>query len=80
MQTKLTLRLEKRLVELAKAYADNQGKSVSKMVADYFMLLNKSDEMQNDELAPISRSLKGSLGKLDVDETDYKKHLEEKYL
>ena len=80
MQTKLTLRLEKHLVELAKAYASSQGKSVSRMVADYFILLNENQDTKNDELAPIARSLKGSLGKTQVDESDYKKYLEEKYL
>ena len=40
MQTKLTLRLKKQLVDSAKEYASSQGKSVSKMVADYFKLLN----------------------------------------
>ncbi|MCP4681945.1 MAG: antitoxin [Desulfobacterales bacterium] len=80
MQTKLTLRLEKRLVELAKEYASAQGKSVSKMVADYFMLLNKTQDTQSDELTPIARSLKGSLGKTQMDESHYKEYLEKKYL
>jgi hypothetical protein len=80
MQTKLTLRLEKQLVELAKAYASSQGKSVSKMVADYFILLNKTQGKQNDEFTPIAKSLKGSLGKTQVGKSDYKKYLEEKYL
>ena len=80
MQTKLTLRLEKQLVVLAKEYASTHGKSVSKMVADYFVLLNKTQDVQNDELAPIAQSLKGSLGKIQINESDYKKYLEEKYL
>jgi hypothetical protein len=80
MQTKLTLRLEKQLVELAKEYASTHGKSVSKMVADYFLLLNKTQDLQSDELTPIAQSLKGSLGKTPADKSDYKKYLEEKYL
>ena len=36
MQTKLTLRLEQRLVRRAKAYARRTGKSVSELVADFF--------------------------------------------
>ncbi len=80
MQTKLTLRLEKQLVELAKEYASAQGKSVSKMVADYFMLLNKTQDTQSDQFTPIAQSLKGSLGTTQMDESDYKKYLEEKYL
>ncbi len=80
MQTKLTLRLEKQLIELAKAYASGQGKSVSKMVADYFILLDKSQDTQNNEITPIAKSLKGALGKAQVGKSDYKKYLEEKYL
>ncbi len=80
MQTKLTLRLEKQLVELAKEYASSQGKSVSKMVADYFTLLDEAVKTQKEELSPIAKSLKGSLGKVRIDESDYKKHLEDKYL
>jgi len=80
MQTKLTLRLEKHLVELAKEYASTHGKSVSKMVADYFLLLNKTQDSQSDELTPIAQSLKGSLGKTQADKSDYNKYLEEKYL
>ncbi len=80
MQTKLTLRLEKQLVELAKEYASAHGKSVSKVVADYFMLLNKTQDNQSDELTPIAQSLKGSLGKTQMDESDYKEYLEKKYL
>ncbi len=80
MQTKLTLRLEKQLVELAKEYASTHGKSVSKIVADYFLLLTETQVTQCDENTPIVRSLKGSLGKTQIEESDYKEYLEEKYL
>jgi len=80
MQTKLTLRMEKQLVELAKAYASTQGKSLSKMVADYFKLLSDTRGKQNDEFTPIALSLRGSLGKTQIDESDYRKYLQEKYL
>ncbi|MCB2262902.1 MAG: DUF6364 family protein [Candidatus Thiosymbion ectosymbiont of Robbea hypermnestra] len=80
MQTELTLRLEKQLVELAEEYASKRGKSVSQMVADYFALLNEAVETKKEELSPIARSLKGSLRGIQVTESDYKRHLEEKYL
>lgn len=80
MQTKLTLRLEKQLVDLAKEYASSQGKSVSKMVADYFSLLKQVQETQTDKITPIALSLKGALGNAKLDESDYKKYLEEKHL
>ncbi len=39
MQTNVTLRLDERLVRRAKACARRSGKSVSQMVAEYFLLL-----------------------------------------
>ncbi|HZC00332.1 MAG TPA: DUF6364 family protein, partial [Gammaproteobacteria bacterium] len=38
MQTKLTLRLDKKLIEAVKRYAEISGKSLSQLVADYFSL------------------------------------------
>lgn len=40
MQTKLILRLDEELVERAKFYAAEHGKSVSQLVADYFRFLD----------------------------------------
>lgn len=82
MQTKLTLRLDKKLIAIAKAYSERSGKSVSQLVADYFALINeKQATNDNDhELMPITRSLKGSLSGKKVNEKDYHKYLEDKYL
>ena len=78
MQTKLTLRLESELIEQAKKYAKQQGKSLSQIVADYFMIFDeKSDK---EKIAPVTQSLIGILKHKDLDASDYKKHLEEKYL
>lgn len=78
MQTKLTLRLEARLIERAKAHARHQGKSVSQMVADYFALLGREEE--GESLAPLTRSLRGALRGSDVDKAGYRRHLEGKFL
>ena len=78
MQTKLTLRLEEQLIERAKAHAKKRGKSVSQMVADYFALLDRDDRPET--LAPLTRSLHGTLRSTAVDEDAYRGHLEEKYL
>ena len=80
MNTKLTLRLEKELIKSAKNHASIMGKSVSQMVADYFYVLDKKSIKKPIQLTPIVKSLKGSLKKTDVDEDDYKKYLEDKYL
>ena len=78
MQTKLTLRLEGRLIERAKAHAKKRGKSVSQMVADYFALLDRDDRPET--LAPLTRSLHGALRGTAVDEDTYREHLKERYL
>jgi len=79
MHTKLTLRLDQKLINRAKAFAKASGKSVSQMVADYFALLHEPND-ENQPITPIVRSLRGVLrgGKVDLD--DYHRHLEDKYL
>ena len=79
MQTKLTLRLDDKLILRAKKSAKKRGKSVSQLVADYFQGLENLRNIEN-ELTPIVQSLKGILKDSRIDEKDYKRHLEEKYL
>ena len=80
MQTKLTLRLEDQLIEQAKTYAAQAGKSVSQIVADYFKLLTSEKAMPTSPSTPITQSLRGLLRESKLDEKDYKKYLEEKHL
>ena len=79
MQTKLTLRLEDQLIEQAKSYAAQAGKSVSQVVADYFKMLTSEKARQTSAAAPITRSLRGLLRESNLDERDYKRYLEEKH-
>ncbi len=79
MQTKLTLRLEEKLIDQAKKYAAGEGKSISKIVADYFSLLVQQNQSTDSELPPITRSLVGILSS-PIEESDYRQYLEEKYL
>lgn len=78
---KLTLRMEAELVKNAKEYAASHGKSLSQLVADYFSTLLETSE-NAEKLPPLTQSLKGMLSTSDhsVNEDDYKKHLEDKYL
>jgi hypothetical protein len=80
MQTKLTLRLDEKLIRRAKSFAKRTGKSVSQIVADYFVLLGEESKERDLPLTPIVRSLKGSLGGAEVDVEDYRHYLEDKYL
>lgn len=80
MGTKLTLRLDRDLIERAKRYARSRDKSVSRLVADYFALLGERGEKVTEaDLPPVTRELLGSLSGSDVDEEDYRRHLEDKH-
>jgi len=80
VQTKLTLRLDDRLIRQAKAIAKRRGKSVSEMVAEYFKLLGSRSSGGVEELAPTVQSLKGVLKGTRLDRKDHRQHLEDKYL
>ena len=80
MLTKLTLRMDDSLIESAKEYATQNGKSVSRIVADLFEIIKNEKMDQEEELTPTIRSLKGIIKGKQVDERDYRKYLEEKYL
>jgi hypothetical protein len=80
MLTKLTLRMDDNLIESAKEYSAQTGKSVSRIVSDLFEII-KNDKLNKEEsLTPTVKSLKGILKGKQLDEKDYKKYLEEKYL
>ena len=79
MQTKLTLRLEDQLIEQAKSYAAQAGKSVSQIVADYFTLLTSPEIKTKLPATPITQSLRGLLRESTLEEKDYKNYLEQKH-
>ncbi len=79
MTTKLTLRMDENLINQAKDYAKHSGKSVSKLVADFFALLNPEPEEDSGRISPKVNSLLGIMQDSRVSPEDYKKYLEKKY-
>lgn len=79
MNTKLTLRMDDSLIESAKHYSAQNGKSVSQIVADYFTII-KNEQLGGYHLTPAVRTLKGVLSNTGVGEADYYKYLEDKHL
>lgn len=80
MQTKLTLRLDERLIVQAKARALRNGKSLSQLVADYFVQFNEPVAAQRQTLTqplpPVVASLRGALkGTEALDESAWREHL-----
>ncbi|MBM3147767.1 MAG: antitoxin [Actinobacteria bacterium] len=79
MNTKLTLRLDDSLIDRAKRYSKRSGKSVSRLVADYFALIEVDKPVEGTALTPRVRAMKGSLRGASATEQDYRRYLEDKY-
>ncbi len=80
METKLTLRLKKSVIERAKVYARDHKTSLSQMVENYLKTITNQKSEQG-EYAPIVESLSGVLELApDYDyKKDYVNHLEQKH-
>jgi hypothetical protein len=79
MNTKLTLRLDEDVIRRAKEYSREVGKPVSRLVEDYFRVVTAPPVSESD-LPPLVKSLRGCIAGSEVDEDDYRRYLEKKYL
>ncbi len=79
MNTKLTLRIDDKLITKAKRYSDRSGKSVSQLVADFFSAMDADESIPGTEISPRVRSLRGAFKGSTATEEDYRRYLEEKY-
>lgn len=62
MNTKLTLTIEKEVIEIAKEYAKEKGQSLSEMVENYFKLITVNRRKVNPkQLSPKVQKLRGIL-------------------
>ncbi len=77
MNTKLTLSIEKSVIEKAKQYAIKKERSLSDLIENYLkaLTINESEKITDDDLAPTVKSLRGSF-KMPKN-FDYKKELTE---
>jgi hypothetical protein len=78
MQSKLTLRLDDDLINKAKVYSARSGKSLSRMVADFFTAIGDEKETASP-LTPAVKALLGALAGKGLTEEDYREHLEAKH-
>lgn len=60
MNTKLTLTIEQKIIEKAKKYASENGRSLSDIIENYLKVITNEDVKSEIELTPIVKSLKGS--------------------
>ena len=79
MNTKLTLTLEKEVIETAKEFAKEKGQSLSELVENYFKLITK--DSKTEKMMELSGKVKSLKGILKVsDDFDYRKILEEEII
>lgn len=82
MNTKLTLTIEQTIIEKAKKYANDKGKSLSSIIENYLRAITTDQNVNEVALTPIVKSLKGTFKA--PKKIDYKKELSkrltEKYL
>ena len=79
VQTKLTLRLDRKAIQRAKRYVKRNRRSLSKIVADYFMAL-EGESVPEKRWSPLVRSLKGVLAQGRGGRAEYRHYLEKKHL
>lgn len=82
MATKLTLRLDEKLIKNAKQAARLRKVSLSRMVSDYFKSISAQQKKELIE-SPILSEIAGILPSKADDKKllkSYKKHIEDKYL
>jgi hypothetical protein len=81
MDTKLTLKLDKGVIERAKLYARHRGVSLSRVVETYFLGLTRGEEPRAPELTGTVSELAGLLAGKEVNtsKTGYAEHLTRKH-
>ncbi len=79
MNTKLPFRLTKDLIETARKFSKEKGKSLSRLVADFFEIIKRNKIRDQQSLPPTFRSLKGILKRKAVSKMDYEEYIENKY-
>jgi hypothetical protein len=73
MNTKLTLTIEESIIERAKAYAKEKGRSLSDIIENYLKAITTEKRDSETTITPLVKSLQGSF-KAPAD-FDYKKEL-----
>ena len=81
MDTKLTLKLDRDVIERTKRYAERRGVSLSEMVETYFAGLTRSESTARREPTGIVAELAGIARGVEVDDSaeSYADYLAAKY-
>lgn len=78
MGTKLTLKLDREIIEKAKTYAKREKISLSKLIENILSRLISTFDF-NPQVTPLVDSLSAIIDAKELNEEDYGSYLEEKY-
>ena len=78
MDAKLTLKLDREIIEKAKQYTKEKNISLSKLIENMLRMVTSGKNV-NPEITPLVKSLSGVLSSSDISNNDYINYLEEKY-
>jgi hypothetical protein len=78
METKLTLKMDKAVIRSVKEYAQDNKRSLSKLVEDYFRNLVSGNKPKM-KISPLVEELSGVISEKDIEKNDYISYLEHKY-
>jgi hypothetical protein len=81
MDTKLTLRLDKEVIDKAKGYARDRGTSLSHLVETYFAGLTQSNATSGEKSSGLVAELAGLLAdkEVDISKEGYTRYLARKH-
>lgn len=78
MKTKLTLNLDKEIIEEAKTYAKSQRVSLSKLIENYLNVLTRQTKKKSS-VTPLVESLTGLIPSDYDEKKDYREYIDKKY-
>ena len=78
MNTKLTLNLDKKIINEAKTYAKSHSVSLSKLIENYLNSLTRSSKKQST-VSPLVESLTGIIPNGYDEKNDYRSYIDQKY-
>lgn len=69
MDSKLTLKLEKEVIEKAKFFAKSQHTSLSRLIENYLMTITSEEDQES--ITPLVKSLSGIIDLPEDEKDDY---------
>jgi len=78
METKLTLKMDQKIITLVKKYASRNNNSLSQLVENYFQQLVSEHDSQ-PKYSPLVQELSSVISEQDLADLDYPEYLTNKY-